>query len=177
VSPLAAISLGANLPSPAGLPEQTLLAAIDDLAAAGALAARSSLYRTLPVGYADQPAFVNAAVTVTTALAPEALLDLLLAIERRYGRDRRSDVRNRPRTLDLDLLLMDDLVIESPPLTLPHPALAERRFVLAPLAEIAPHLWHPVVGKTVAELLEALPDEGANSVEAVRKIYSPQAHA
>lgn len=175
MSPLAAISLGANLPSKVGSPEQTLLAAIDELAGAGRVEARSSLYRTEPVGVADQPAFVNAAVTLTTTLAPEALLDFLLSIERRYGRDRQSDPPKGPRTLDLDLLLFDDLVVHSPSLTLPHPGLAERRFVLAPLAEIAPDLRHPVLGRTVADLLANLPDTGANRIEAVRKIYSAQA--
>jgi len=172
VSPLATIGLGANLPSPAGDPVQTLLTAMTDLAAAGRVQARSSLYRTEPIGFADQPAFVNAAVTVETELDPEALLDLLLAIERRYGRDRTTDLPNRPRTLDLDLLLLDGLVVESFRLTLPHPALAERRFVLAPLAEIAPHLRHPVLHRTIAELLAELPDSGPNRIEAVRKIYS-----
>jgi 2-amino-4-hydroxy-6-hydroxymethyldihydropteridine diphosphokinase len=175
VSPLAAISLGANLPSKAGSPEQTLLAAIDELAGAGRVEARSSLYRTEPVGIADQPAFVNAAVTLTTTLAPEALLDFLLSIERRYGRDRQNDPPRGPRTLDLDLLLFDDLVVHLSNLTLPHPGLAERRFVLAPLAEIAPDLRDPLLGRTVAELLANLPDTGANRIEAVRKIYSAQA--
>ncbi len=174
MSPLAAIGLGANLPSPAGAPEQTILAAIDDLSAAGKVVARSSLYRTDPVGLADQPAFVNAAVTFETALAPEALLDFLLSVERRYGRERSVDPPKGPRTLDLDLLLMDGLVLHSPYLTLPHPALAERRFVLVPLAEIAPGLRHPVLSKNIAELLADLPAEGPNRIESVRKIYSPQ---
>jgi 2-amino-4-hydroxy-6-hydroxymethyldihydropteridine diphosphokinase len=175
VSHLAAIGLGANLPSSAGSPERTLAAAIDDLANAGTIVARSSLYRTEPVGFADQPAFVNAAVTLSTDLAPEALLELLLATERRYNRDRISDLPNHPRTLDLDLLLMDDLVLNSPSLTLPHPALANRRFVLAPLAEIAPGLCHPILKKNIAERLAALPAEGPNRIESVRKLYSPQA--
>jgi 2-amino-4-hydroxy-6-hydroxymethyldihydropteridine diphosphokinase len=175
VSHLAAIALGANLPSSAGPPEQTLLVAIDDLAAAGSVVARSSLYRTEPVGCTDQPPFVNAAVTLTTDLDPEALLDCLLAIERRYGRDRANAARNGPRTLDLDLLLIDNLVANSPRLTLPHPALAERRFVLAPLCEIAPNLRHPILGKSMAELLAALPDEGPNRAGAVHKLPSLQA--
>jgi 2-amino-4-hydroxy-6-hydroxymethyldihydropteridine diphosphokinase len=175
VSHLAAISLGANLPSPVGPPEQTIAAAIEDLAVAGTIAARSSLYSTEPVGFADQPPFVNAAVTLTTSLAPEALLDLLLAIEHRYGRDRSGDLSNHPRTLDLDLLLVDDIILNSPRLTLPHPVLATRRFVLAPLAEIAPNLHHPVLKKYIAELLAALPAEGPNRIESVRKLYSPQA--
>ena len=172
---LAAISLSANLPSHVGPPEQTIAAAIEDLAVAGTIAARSSLYSTEPVGFADQPPFVNAAVTLTTSLAPEALLDLLLAIEHRYGRDRSGDLSNHPRTLDLDLLLVDDIILNSPRLTLPHPALATRRFVLAPLAEIAPGLQHPILKKHIAELLAALPAEGPNRIESVRKLYSPQA--
>jgi 2-amino-4-hydroxy-6-hydroxymethyldihydropteridine diphosphokinase len=175
-NPLAAIALGANLPSPAGSPELTIFAATQDLAAAGVLIGRSSLYRTDPVGFADQPPFVNAAVTLTTTLGPETLLDFLLATERRFGRDRSTGQPNGPRTLDLDLLLVGDLVVNTPRLTLPHPALANRRFVLAPLAEIAPDLCHPVLRKTIAELLADLHSEGSNRIESVRKIYSPQDH-
>jgi 2-amino-4-hydroxy-6-hydroxymethyldihydropteridine diphosphokinase len=143
---------------------------MEDLTTVGLVFARSSLYCTAPVGSIDQPPFVNAVVLLETALDPEGLLEFLLATERCYGRDRVRELPKGPRTLDLDLLMMNDLVLQTPLLTLPHPALAERRFVLAPLAEIVPELRHPVLNKTMAELLAALPDEGANRVENVRKI-------
>ena len=164
------IGLGANLPSSAGSPEDTLRRALEELAAAGQVTARSYLYRTEPVGFEAQPPFVNAVAQIDTDLEPEPLLDFLLAVERRYGRDRTLDPPKGPRTLDLDLLLVDDLVLRTARLTLPHPGLAERRFVLEPLAELAPDLHIPGGGGTVEELLTALPDKGPNRKNAVRRI-------
>ena len=123
------ISLGANLPSPAGTPHQTLDAAIIRLAELGTLLARSSYYSTDPVGYADQPIFLNAAVALQTLLDPQSLLDHLLEMERSLGRDRSHGIVNGPRTLDLDILLYGDRVFSTPTLQLPHPRMAQRAFV------------------------------------------------
>ena len=153
---LAYIALGSNLPSSSGSPQATLEAALEELAALGRIVARSGLYATEPVGYADQPAFLNAAVALETDLDPEPLLDRLLAIELHFGRDRSHGIRNGPRTLDLDLILYDDQILNSERLTLPHPRMHERSFVLLPLAEIAPEQIHPGLNKTMKELLQIL---------------------
>lgn len=162
--------MGANLPSPAGSPEQTLRLALEELGSAGQVTAHSHLYRTEPVGLESQPAFVNAVAELKTNLEPEPLLQFLLTLERRYGRDRTLDTPKGPRTLDLDLLLIDGLVLNTEELTLPHPGLASRRFVLAPLAEIAPGLPVPGLDATVGDLLARLPDAGPNRRSAVRRL-------
>jgi 2-amino-4-hydroxy-6-hydroxymethyldihydropteridine diphosphokinase len=164
--PTAYIALGSNL----GAREETLAVARDRLERLGRVEVCSSLYETEPVGFHDQPAFLNAVVALETNLEPLALLQGLLAIERELGRDRSQGVPNGPRTLDLDLLLMRDTVMAGEELTLPHPALVRRRFVLAPLAEIAPQLRHPQRNQTIVELLALLPDEGENRVSAVRRL-------
>ncbi len=166
---MAAIALGANLPSAAGTPAETLTAATERLAALGQVLARSSIYRTTPVGYLDQPEFVNAAALLETSLEPVALLNALLQVEREFGRERGKGPAKGPRTLDLDLLLYDNRVLATPTLTLPHPSLQERRFVLEPLTEIAPEWRHPVLDRRIAELLAELP---ANA-ETVVRIETP----
>lgn len=122
------------------------------------LLARSSDYRTPPWGEEAQDPFINACVEVETSLDPHALLFTLHKIEKRFGRDRAKEQRWGPRTLDLDLLAYDDAVINQPDLTLPHPRLFERAFVLVPLAEIAPD--RVIAGRSVASALAQLSTEG-----------------
>lgn len=122
------------------------------------LLARSSDYRTPPWGEEAQQPFINACVEVETSLDPHALLFTLHKIEKRFGRDRAKEQRWGPRTLDLDLLAYDDAVINQPDLTLPHPRLFERAFVLVPLSEIAPD--RVIAGRSVASALAQLSTEG-----------------
>lgn len=163
------VAMGSNLASSEGDPRETLAAAVKRMGGFGRVSAISSLYETDPVGYSEQPAFLNAVIVLETALDPEELLRRMLDLEKRFGRSREAGPANGPRTLDLDLLLMDDLVFDSETLRLPHPGFARRRFVLVPLHEIAPELRPPPGDCTVAELLAGLPDEGANRVAAVRQ--------
>jgi 2-amino-4-hydroxy-6-hydroxymethyldihydropteridine diphosphokinase len=163
---VAYIAFGSNV----GDRAQALSFASDRLGRLGRVVARSSVYETEPVGYRDQPAFLNAVLALDTQLEPLPLLHALLAIERELGRDRSHGIASGPRTVDLDLLLMGDSVVAQEELTLPHPALAARRFVLAPLVEIAPQLRHPQSDQTMAELLALLPDEGGNAISAVRRL-------
>ena len=130
----AAVALGSNLEDP----EAQVRRGFEELAALPGtkVLARSKLYRTAPVGHVDQPDFVNACAVVETALGPRALLEELLAVEQRHGRVR--TIPNGPRTLDLDIVLYGDAVIDEPGLRVPHPRAHERGFVLAPLVEVWP---------------------------------------
>ncbi|HEU5342563.1 2-amino-4-hydroxy-6-hydroxymethyldihydropteridine diphosphokinase [Edaphobacter sp.] len=153
---LAAIALGSNLNSAAGDREANLREAIERLGTLGEVRAVSSFYDTEPVGYTAQPRFLNGALLLETELPPEKLIRALLAIERAMGRVRDAAAPKGPRVIDLDLLLYGDAVMNTEELTLPHPAIAEREFVLGPLAEIAPGMIHPVLGLTVSEMLDRL---------------------
>ena len=147
------LGLGSNL----GDREAAIEGALARLAERGfQTTLRSSLWLTEPVGGPPQGWFLNAVAGGETSLTPEALLEACLATEREMGRVR--TVRNGPRTIDLDVLLFGAQRRDAPGLVLPHPRLADRRFVLEPLAEIAPGVLHPVIGLTAAELLARCPD-------------------
>jgi len=160
------LGLGSNL----GDREAALSAARRGLEARGVRIVReSALYETEPVGGPPQGAFLNAVWEAETALTPEEVLAACLTVEREQGRVR--DVKDGPRILDIDVLLYGDLRRDSPGLTIPHPRLAERRFVLVPLAEIAPEARHPVTGRTAAEMLARTSDRSA--VEPYRRVPAP----
>jgi 2-amino-4-hydroxy-6-hydroxymethyldihydropteridine diphosphokinase len=147
------IGLGSNLDDP----RVNLHLALAAIGRECRIARVSSLYSTEPVGYADQGWFMNAAAEVWTTKSPRGLLAFLQHVETSLGRTR--DVRFGPRTIDLDILLWGDAVIDEEGLIVPHPRMHERRFVLEPLNELAPELKHPQLGKTMAELRASCPDQ------------------
>jgi 2-amino-4-hydroxy-6-hydroxymethyldihydropteridine diphosphokinase len=159
---LAYLSLGSNV----GSREANLREAVARLGTQGRIVSVSSFYETEPVEFTDQAWFLNCAVALDTTDTPEELMAAILCIEKEMGRQRKQ--RKGPRNIDIDILLFEKAtggeILASPALTIPHPAMHQRRFVLQPLAEIAPGVEHPVLKKTIQELLEALP-----AGQAVRK--------
>jgi len=145
------LSLGSNL----GDRESHLRDAIARLASVGRVQSVSSLYETQPVDFTDQPWFLNCGVGLETSVIPTRLMQQLLEIEKAMGRERVQ--KKGPRTIDIDILLFGDRVMNTLDLTIPHPAMQYRRFVLEPLAEIAPSALHPLLKKTIEELLQELP--------------------
>lgn len=157
------IGFGGNLPSQAGAPAATIDAAFALLAGEGVkVVVRSPLYRSAPVPASEQPWFINGVALAESDHEPEALLRLLLQVEQTFGRERL--VRNGARTLDLDMLDVDGLVWCSATLTLPHPRMHQRAFVLRPLADLLPDWRHPRTGMTVTQLLAPLASDPAQMV-------------
>lgn len=155
------LALGTNL----GDRRQNLRRAVRGLAKQMTIDRLSPIYETEPWGLTEQPRFLNLCLAGRTDLAPKPLLEAIKALEKALGRQER--VRWGPRRIDIDILFYDDLILQEPGLTLPHPRLAERAFVLAPLADIAPDHRHPQTGQTVAEMLAAVDQAG------VRRLAEP----
>lgn len=153
------LSLGSNL----GDRARNLRAAIDGLARASIAVRRvSPVYETAPVDLVDQPMFLNLVVEAETALMPRQLLARIARLERELGRQR--TVAKGPRTIDIDILFHGSSVIDTPDLIVPHPRIAERRFVLEPLSEIAPELVHPLTRRTIREMLAGVSGQKARKV-------------
>jgi 2-amino-4-hydroxy-6-hydroxymethyldihydropteridine diphosphokinase len=166
------IGMGANLPSRAGPPEATLAEAASRLESIGRVVVRSSLYSTSPVGFTDQPHFLNAVVVLETELDPHALLEGLLRIEQEFGRDRSAGIRNGPRTLDLDILVFGDLRVSEPSLELPHPRMLERGFVMIPLAELASKDKTTKRLQPISQLLQTFLERSPGTSDAVVPVQS-----
>jgi 2-amino-4-hydroxy-6-hydroxymethyldihydropteridine diphosphokinase len=156
------LSLGSNV----GDREAQLRDAVIRLAAAGRVVAVSSFYETEPVEFTQQPWFLNCAVALETGQTPWQLMTTILRIQEEMGRKRVH--KKGPRSIDIDILLFDNVIVEEPELIVPHPALHQRRFVLEPLAEIAPEVLHPVLKRTIRELRDELP-----AGQEVRKVSKP----
>ena len=152
------IALGTNL----GERLTNLRAALESMPPDVKVVAESHIYETPPWGYEDQPAFLNMVVKAETGLEPEPLLKYLKQLEAELGREQ--NFRWGPRVIDLDILFYDDLVIESPPLVIPHPRLHERAFVLVPLSNVAPDLVHPVFHQKISALLTEIDTQGINCI-------------
>ena len=161
VTELAYLSLGSNLGDRAA----NLRAALARLSTLGSVRKVSSFYETEPVEVTDQPWFLNCVVVLETDKPPRDLLQGTLAIEKQMGRQRTRE--KGPRTIDIDILLYGDRIVDEPGLNIPHPAMHERRFVLEPLAEIAPEIVHPRLKKTAREILDGLP--AGQSVQRVKE--------
>ena len=160
VDRLSAIALGSNL----GNSLETLESAVATIASTSGILVkgRSHWYQTKAISPSPQPDYLTGCVILQTTHSPIVLLNTLLEIEQQFGRVRRE--RNDPRTLDLDLLLFDDIVLNEPELQIPHPRMVERAFVLVPLAEIAPDWIEPISGKAIAELAQAVDCSGVQKL-------------
>jgi 2-amino-4-hydroxy-6-hydroxymethyldihydropteridine diphosphokinase len=154
MSPVVYIALGSNL----GDRPANLKTAVQALQPSVSILDCSPIYETPPWGYVDQPAFLNRVVKGQTQLSPGELLDLLKRVEADMGRQK--TMLNGPRLIDLDILFYDNLVLDTPQLTIPHPRMGGRGFVLVPLADLAPDLRHPILGATVREMLNAADRSG-----------------